>query len=235
LEDGPAPVSAGTSEDRRPTHQIDPDPPSCPDGYKVIAIVPDISINDDSWIFLPPDTGLKGRVLFDPTISGKGRKLVARTAVHDRVGRKGAFVHPGLAERLGRDKEARIFVCARRPKWWELIRFQPGLALAVAVAVITAIAAILTAEGGFLKDLQGNASLWFVGAVFAVSLLQAAAKLYEELSDANAGPKGVWIIFGLIIAVLVVIVLLSGRGSGSARSGGGTGPPSPSPSSAASP
>jgi hypothetical protein len=236
LEGGAASTSAEVSEDRRPAHQIAPDPPKCPDDCKAIAVVPDETIKDDSWVFLPPDSGLKGRVLFAPAISGKGRKLVARTAVHGRAGVAGALAHPGLTLRLGRDKEARVFVCARRPNWWELIRFQPGLALAVVVAAITAIAAIFTAEGGFLQGLQGNTSLWFVGAVFAVSLLQAAVKLYKELSDADAGGKGVWIVVGIVVAALVVIVLLSGRGSGSTRSGGnGTGTPSPSSSSAARP
>jgi hypothetical protein len=221
--------SSDVVNDRRPAHVIDPTPPACPAGCQSIAVVPDENIKDDTWLFLPPGTGLKGRILFIPAISGKGRNLVARTAVHNRPGVAGALAHPGLALRLGRENEPRVWVCARRPNLWERIRFQPGLTLAVAVAVITTIAAIFTATGGFLKDLQGNTSLWFVGAVFAVNLLQAVSKLYKEFSDVDAGKTALAIILVLVVAALVVVVLLSGHMPGPAQHGG-TGTPSPSSS-----
>src|SRR6266700_2518263 len=104
-----APERPGAAEDRGPAHEIDPVPPECPAGCTPIAVVPDKTIKDDTWVFLPPGTGLKGRVLFTPVRKGVGRPLVARTAVHDKVDTKGAFAHPGLTLRLGRDAERRVW------------------------------------------------------------------------------------------------------------------------------
>jgi hypothetical protein len=191
---------------RAPHHLIERPRAPCDPAMTPVALVRDQNLCDKSTIFVPPKFSLSGRLFLQPA-SPKGHPVVARTSTHSRPGAQGAFANPDLCDRLDAKSQAHDWICARRARWWEILRYQPGVRPALLVAAVNLAGAVGIAAWAGVKDLNAGQSFVPVAIVLALTLTQAIANMYKALTDAKSPAWAGWVA-GVVLALLLIGLLI---------------------------
>jgi hypothetical protein len=190
---------------RVPAHEIGEPPPKCPAGTP-LGLVRDRGLDGMSTVLLPPFPKLQqfqGRLYFAPVGGSGGRPLVARTSRHENPNAEGAFASPQLCDHLGAKSTFHDFVCVRPARWWEPLRYEPGVRSAILLVVANLVTATLVATVASLKDLGTGSPFLAVAAVLALTLWQSALAARKALADTSA-PR--WLGSGILIGVVALFV-----------------------------
>jgi hypothetical protein len=146
--------------------------------------------NADYTLYLPAayfdeENPIADRVLAKNSTDDKRRRAVLRTSI--RASGNVIGVSPRTFHSLGGRGQAGLACSVSRARWWHVLRYVPGAALACAIALLSAASAAFAAWFALndgLTHIHGDKAAFAVIALaFAVSALLAVLNLQKDLAS----------------------------------------------------
>ncbi len=144
----------------------------------------------DGTLYLPPGrfatgTHVAERLLVYPTADPK-RRAVLRTSIRVAAGDV-AGLSPRTFHALGGRSQEELACTAERARWWHVLRYVDGAALACAIAVLSFASAAFSGwfglRDGLAKVDGSHAAFVVIAAAFVVNALLALLTATRALSE----------------------------------------------------